>query len=817
MQNDAANIYCPDPNCQAPNLEANNFCQKCRTPLPRRFLWALYEGKTTWKPGEILAERYLYKGEKIFLDLKPGEPPVMPEEVPPAIAPYLKLFPERLHVPQVYGLLPRSQSRQASDIWLLEEAPIATVPGTEEDAPLIAHPRPQLTALWKKASPMRQLNWLWQIAKLWQPASEEGVASSLLNETLLRGEGPLVRLLQLEHDRLAPSLSQLARVWERWAAEAHPLIARFLERLCQQMLQKRVRTGQQLVAVLDRALAVCARSQERSYHIATGTDTGPSRRRNEDACYPPSGTPAPPASEPLAIVCDGIGGHEGGNVASHMAIDAIRDRVASLQGQLANINPPTLSAELEQIICVANDAIGDRNNDEQRQGRQRMGTTVVMALASGHEVYLTHVGDSRAYWIGREGCYQVTLDDDVASREVRLGYALYRDAIQQPASGSLVQALGMNASGLLHPTVGRFVIDEDSLFLLCSDGLSDNDRVEQSWESEILPVLRKPSDLPATVKRLIWLANTQNGHDNVTVALLYCKVRDSQNHGVTAEAIVAEVEAFLSGLPDEPALADSDSTPLPHSDADDAVTVLQVPPPPPPSPLPWLVAIAILLLALGGGAVLAYFLSPPELKQKIAPLIAPHSAPTPETAPASPSALPSPDPSPPGFFSPDVTSVIQIQSSIPQNGENPAPTGLKVREGASQASEVKGIFPEGSLLKVIKKTTTPDNLTWLELQFCSLEAIEAIAQPRNFSPPNADSPNKNNSQRSLPAASESISPAPYPLLEPGDKGWILETEITSRPFTQPAVNSQALGKCADPPAPTLAPAPTPTPTPTVSP
>lgn len=805
MQNYAANIHCPNPDCKTPNPETKDYCQKCSTPLPRRFLWALHEGKITCKPGEILAERYLYKGENIFLDLQPGLPPIMPEEMPPSLAPYLKLFPERLHIPQVYGLLPRTQSRQATDIWLLEEAPLAIYSNQKPEAPLIAKLKPRLTEVWEKATPMRQLNWLWQIAKLWQPASEEKVASSLLNENLLRVEGSFVRLLQLEYDRLPPSLSQLAKVWKNWVKGANPLIARFLERLCQQILQKQVQTSQELVAILDNALRVCGRTQQRSYYIATGTDTGPSRRRNEDACYPQTGNNVLQTNEPLVIVCDGIGGHEGGDIASHMAIDAIREHFTPLQEQLANINPQTLSAELEKIICIANDYIGERNNDEQRQGRQRMGTTVVMALTSNHEIYLAHVGDSRAYWIGREGCYQLTLDDDLASREVRLGYALYRDAIQQPASGSLVQALGMNPSGLLHPTVRRFIIDEDSLFLLCSDGLSDNDRVEQYWKSEILSTLRKPSDLPTVVERLIWLANNQNGHDNVTVALLYCQVQESRNQNITAETLLAELDNFLNSLPSKPAANDFDSTQLLYDDnAGSAPTILQ-PSPSNTGALFWLVTSTLILFTIGGSSVLAYFLLPPELKQKISPLIGLHSPNNPKATPSNPPAPPSPKSTSTPAVSLNVNSLIQIQNSTPNNSENHSPTGLQVYKEPKQDSVIKGIFPERSVLKIIKKIITRDKLTWLELRFCSLEV--ATSTNGNSSPANADSPNKNNSG------------AP-PLLKPGDTGWILESEISTHPFTQ--INddndkSLKLGKCAIPPASTPAPTPTPTPTPTVSP
>jgi protein phosphatase len=182
-----------------------------------------------------------------------------------------------------------------------------------------------------------------------------------------------------------------------------------------------------------------------------------------------------------------------------------------------------------------------------------MGTTLVIALARAYEMYIAHVGDSRAYLITRTGCHQVTLDDDVAAREVRLGYALYREALQQSASGSLVQALGTSSSASLHPTVQRFAIDEDCVFLLCSDGLSDYDRVEQSWE-EILPIIDGKVDVATASQRLVEIGNTQNGHDNVTVALVHCQVKFSEPESKLSPSIVAtslsisESPATASGL-----------------------------------------------------------------------------------------------------------------------------------------------------------------------------------------------------------------------------------------------------------------------------
>ncbi|WP_337885735.1 PP2C family protein-serine/threonine phosphatase [Fischerella thermalis] len=530
MENDAANLYCPNELCQAPNPITHSFCQRCSTSLPKRFLWAVADGQNLGNPGEILATRYLVIDKYILLDTKPGYLPQTPDpEKLQSIRPYLRLIPYRLHVPQVYGVVSLSNGSQGQDILLLEKPPLKIIySATSFDVQLCG----ELTTAWREATSMRQLNWLWQIAQLWQPLASEGVASSLLTPQLLRVEGSLVRLLELRYEEdSVVSLAHLGEFWQQLVSTAKPAIAEFVKEICYALIKGEIHTAEQLVKVLDKGLSTLGRSQSPAITIATVSDTGPSRQRNEDACYPPSGSiiSKPPHSSALAIVCDGIGGHEGGNVASNLAIETIQQQVQELtKVPYDHIDPNSLLEDLQRAAAVANDKISQRNDSESRQGRQRMGTTLVMALPVAHEMYIAHVGDSRAYWITRHGCYQVTLDDDVASREVRLGYAIYRDAIQQGASGSLVQALGMSPSSSLHPSAERFILDEDCIFLLCSDGLSDFDRVEQHWETEILPLIHGKTDAMSVVERLLEIANTQNGHDNVTIALVHYQFKYSE-------------------------------------------------------------------------------------------------------------------------------------------------------------------------------------------------------------------------------------------------------------------------------------------------
>ncbi|QLE54365.1 PP2C family serine/threonine-protein phosphatase [Nostoc sp. TCL26-01] len=578
MENDAATLYCPNELCQAANPLTHKFCQQCRTPLPKRYLWAVGESLSVGSPGEILGDRYLIITKSVVFDTRPGLPPQAPElDNVHSLRPYLRLIPYRLHIPQIYGVVTLTDGRSHSDILLLEKPPLFTDSVAQQ-----VHLCSEFTDAWRYASSMRQLHWLWQIAHLWQPLKSEGVVSSLLNPQLLRVEGALIRLLELHPDSAtAPELRQLGEFWQHLHNEAKPAVSAFVHQISSWLLQGEITSPEVLIAVLDRGLAELGQTQTPTIQIVTKTDTGPSRQRNEDACYPPSGTllSKPPQPSALAIVCDGIGGHEGGNVASNLAIETIQQQIQQLTKlPIDHLEPSLLIADLERAVAIVNDKISQRNDSENRQGRKRMGTTLVMALPVAHEMYITHVGDSRAYWINRHGCYQVTLDDDVASREVRLGYAVYREAVQQSGSGSLVQALGMSPSNSLHPTAQRFIIDEDSIFLLTSDGLSDFDRVEDYWETEILPILTGEDNIVNVADRLVDIANTKNGHDNVTIALVNCQVQytepeinlqavipDSSKVKTVNLAAQATPPASLAGKPEQKPKVIPDNLPSPLS------------------------------------------------------------------------------------------------------------------------------------------------------------------------------------------------------------------------------------------------------------
>jgi len=737
MQNLPATIYCPNPDCQVANSELNATCQKCGTQLPRVYLWAVGDGLESCKPGDLLANRYCLKHSQIVLDTQPGLVAEAVENLPPKAETYLRLSPYQLHLPQVYAVLKHAHQRLHGDLLLLDAAHL--IRETETGLQLL----PMLQSSWASASELRQLNWLWQIASLWQPLNVEGVATSLLSPDVLRVDGSLVRLLELRSDRTSPSLSKLGQLWCAWIPAAQPAIREFLDELCQQMISGNIYSSELLANQLGRGLEIAGRPQLRQVAIATGSDRGPSRSSNEDACHPPSGTAKvfDKRELPLVIVCDGIGGHAGGEVASTLAIATLQQHLEPLLTGQTILEPTHVMAELEHATLAANDVISQRNDNELRQERQRMGTTLVMALATDYELYLTHVGDSRAYRITPSGCQQVTVDDDLASREVRLGYATYREALRHPGSGALVQALGMASSTLLHPSVQRFVLDDDCLFLLCSDGLSDNNRVEQNWQAELLPVLQGKVDLATAASRLVAIANTQNGHDNVTVGLLHCHVT------------TARLPAPLSR---ELALPDPANTQQEAGLASPTAPTKLLRPRRRVGLMPALIG----LLTLGClSGVAAYFLLAAQRDVADAPMPSP-------LASASPS--------------PSVTPVIPTSPELPQSLLQVIPTSVTSREAtltlpiASPLADNKTRsvrIPAGSILKVMRQTESRDGvlytlkLCWVTPESSSRQGVgqagdEVTTDPEAIAAVASSITPSNLSPEQLAASQQHCSPLP---------------------------------------------------------
>ncbi len=258
------------------------------------------------------------------------------------------------------------------------------------------------------------------------------------------------------------------------------------------------------------------------------TDVGKQRNHNED-CFgietEISKVELPKSrnlkARGLYILCDGMGGHAGGEVASELAVNTLREYFQThwSQKQLPN------EEVIRQGVIAANQAIFDLNQSDARSGVGRMGTTLVMLLIQGNKVVVAHVGDSRLYRLTRkQGLEQVTVDHEVGQREIARGIEA-SIAYARPDAYQLTQALGPRDASSLNPDVQFLEINEDTLFVLVSDGLSDNDVLVTHWETHLLPLLSSGVNLDRGVQDLIDLANEYNGHDNITAVLIRAKVR----------------------------------------------------------------------------------------------------------------------------------------------------------------------------------------------------------------------------------------------------------------------------------------------------
>ncbi len=559
MTNRITQIRCANRRCKNLNSLEDNFCHKCETPLVKRYLKIVGKLSKEYKIGDSIASRFLVCYNDIVLDTKPYLSPYSPDNLPSEITPYLKLFSHRLHLPQVYGFL-----KEETEAWLLEYDNIPL----DSQGKLID---PQLFPLLEKnlhqASALRQINWLWQMIQLWKPLTKQKVLSSLFDSNNLRVNGAILKLTDLTLDQeVTPTLKNLADLWLTWLEDFDPLIQDIISKIILSIRQNLIKDTDKLLAIFDQVIYLLGNNYyRRKFTLITATDAGKKRRNNEDSCYPSVDKLKETRSgiDTLVMVCDGLGGQKSGEVASNLAVDIIQKELnnsyqKTLRETLNNKNwiPLIDAVKIHNAISKANDRIYHINNQEKRLDRARMGTTVVTGMAIAHEIYTANVGDSRIYWITKEGCHQITVDDDLATKEVRMGCGLYRLVSANPRTGALLQALGMDSSKKLKVHIRRFIIDEDSVFLLCSDGLSDYERVEQYWQSEILPIITRDVSVETVCKKMMDIALEKNGHDNVTIALLKCQIESKQPEKIEGELSWQYLTEIMLDLP-QPKLENS--------------------------------------------------------------------------------------------------------------------------------------------------------------------------------------------------------------------------------------------------------------------
>ncbi|MEO1590490.1 MAG: serine/threonine phosphatase [Cyanobacteria bacterium J06632_22] len=478
--------------------------------------------------------------------------------LPAAAYPYLKLqerfFPA---IPSVHGA------------WVTPERSIVVI---EDRSDL-----PPLFEVWRSAdfNAIQQVHCLYAMAELWEVLAEvQGQGSLLKLDNLYMDEDQIFCLGSIEQTAGDRTLIDLSLLWQSLLSAAQtPLMA--LQELNQQLISGEIIDVNQLkdllvdiadelhpsdvddpdasgdlemvdplaaIALAETALPPDSEPVDMPTMVlpmkligleeAGLTHVGQQRDHNEDAYFIQSALRKQDSpkgqkleAQCLYILCDGMGGHAGGEVASDLAVKTLQTYFTqNWSGELP------AESQIKAAIGEANQAIYDLNEAESRTGAARMGTTLVLLLLSNTQAAIAHVGDSRLYrYTRRLGLQQLTVDHEVGQREIQRGVEP-AIAYARPDAYQLTQALGPRDNTELDPSVTFLNFTEDTLLLLCSDGLSDHDLIETHCQSHIDPLLRGPKNTEEGVADLIDLANEINGHDNITAVAVKLKVKPNMDH-----------------------------------------------------------------------------------------------------------------------------------------------------------------------------------------------------------------------------------------------------------------------------------------------
>lgn len=229
---------------------------------------------------------------------------------------------------------------------------------------------------------------------------------------------------------------------------------------------------------------------------AASTDVGRRRRANED-CF------AIVSELGLYLVADGMGGHSAGQVASRLAVESAVAALGDLESATA-----TPTERLRIAVAAANRAIF--TTAQEKSELTGMGTTLVALLAGGQRIALAHVGDSRAYLVRGGRIRQLTDDHSLVAELVRRHEISAQDALMHPQRHVLTRALGVRRR--VEVDLIEMALAGGDVLVLCSDGLTGPVRDE-----EIANEVGRSHDLEEVCGRLVDLANSRGGDDNITV------------------------------------------------------------------------------------------------------------------------------------------------------------------------------------------------------------------------------------------------------------------------------------------------------------
>ena len=209
-----------------------------------------------------------------------------------------------------------------------------------------------------------------------------------------------------------------------------------------------------------------------------------------------------------SVVCDGMGGAAGGNIASALAVKVISDKInASYRNQMRD---SSIKNMLDSALTAANIEVFDFA--EAQPDLRGMGTTVVCAIVRDNQAYIVHAGDSRAYVINNGNIRQITTDHSMVQDLLLRGKITPEEAEHHPNKNIITRAVGVNKA--IEIDFEQIDLEDDDTLLICTDGLSNYVSNDEMLE------LMSDGKHYAFADRLVKKANENGGGDNITVVVI---------------------------------------------------------------------------------------------------------------------------------------------------------------------------------------------------------------------------------------------------------------------------------------------------------
>ncbi|QIL46143.1 Stp1/IreP family PP2C-type Ser/Thr phosphatase [Vagococcus coleopterorum] len=245
------------------------------------------------------------------------------------------------------------------------------------------------------------------------------------------------------------------------------------------------------------------------------TDVGRRRRTNQDS----AGFCENKAGVTLALVADGMGGHQAGDIASSMLIETL---VAAWKS--SELKETTkITSWLKETIQAANEAIHKKGQENEEMAG--MGTTLVAVVVLPGECLVAHVGDSRVYLLREQGINQLTEDHSLVHELVKSGEITEEMAANHPRRNVLTRSVGGQST--VEVDVTTLVLENGDTLLLCSDGLTN-----MVANDDILAIVETKEDVDEALHELVNHANEAGGADNITALLMKISdVKEVLTHG----------------------------------------------------------------------------------------------------------------------------------------------------------------------------------------------------------------------------------------------------------------------------------------------